>query len=139
MVSPSAFRIPLDELVFRASRSGGPGGQHVNTSSTRAEVRWNVRESQALNEAQRLWLLQRLRGRLDSRGWLRVVESRTRTQTRNREAATERLLQLVARALERPKPRKRSVVPGTERARRVAEKRKRGEVKRLRQPVRDDE
>ena len=111
----------------------------MNTSSTRAEVRWNVRESQALNEAQRLWLLQRLRGRLDSRGWLRVVESRTRSQTRNREAATARLLHLVARALERPKPRKRSVVPGIERARRVAEKRKRGEVKRLRQPVRDDE
>src|SRR6202008_3966590 len=99
--------IPLSELSFRASRSGGPGGQHVNTSSTRVEVWWDVAASPSLSEDQRQRLLSRLASRLDGAGRLRLVSSTSRSQLRNREDATERLCEVVARALAVPKPRKR--------------------------------
>src|SRR3954467_13607398 len=91
--------IPLSELEYRASRSGGPGGQHVNTSSTRVEVWWDVAGSPALSEEQRTRLLARLVTRLDSAGRLRLVSSGSRSQLRNREEVTERLRELVAAAL----------------------------------------
>ena len=65
--------IPRDELTLRASRSGGPGGQHVNTSSTRIELVWNVLDSPSLDDATRAHLLTRLASRLDTRGALRLV------------------------------------------------------------------
>ncbi|HEV8178072.1 MAG TPA: hypothetical protein VGP44_10335, partial [Gemmatimonadales bacterium] len=67
------LRLPLSELEYLASRSGGPGGQHVNTSSTRIEVWWDVVGSPSLSPEQRAHLLQRLGTRLDSTGRLRVV------------------------------------------------------------------
>src|SRR5256885_7670098 len=97
-VSPT-LRLPLAELDFRASRSGGPGGQHVNTSSTRIEVWWDVARSPILSEAQRALLLERLAPRLDSTGRLRLVSSGSRSQLRNREDVTERLRSVVAGAL----------------------------------------
>ena len=86
--------LPLTELEYRATRSGGPGGQHVNTSSTRIEVWWDVRSSPTLTDEQRALLLERLFSRLDGDGRLRVVASESRSQLRNREAATERLREL---------------------------------------------
>lgn len=131
--------IPDPELEFRASRSGGPGGQHVNTSSTRAEVRWNIARSAAPTPAQRARLLERLASRLDAEGTLRVVAAASRSQHANREAATERLLALVARALEVPRARRPTGVPRAERERRLAEKRRRGQIKRERRGVPGDE
>jgi len=131
--------IPASELVVRASRAGGPGGQHVNTSSTRVEVRWNVRSSRAPDEAQRTRLLERLATRIDGDGWLRVVAAPTRSQFQNREAATKRLLDLVARALRVPKRRKPTRVPRAERERRLSEKRHRSAIKRRRRDRPDDE
>ena len=93
------LRLPVAELEYRASRSGGPGGQHVNTSSTRIEVWWDVSGSPSLSLEQRAQLLERLRARLDSVGRLRLVSSGTRSQLRNREDATERLRSVVAAAL----------------------------------------
>ena len=106
-VSPE-LRVPFAELEFRASRSGGPGGQHVNTSSTRVELTWDVARSPSLSEEQRRHLLARLASRLDGTGRLRVVSSATRSQLRNREDATERLREVVASALVIPKTRKRT-------------------------------
>lgn len=106
-VSPE-LRIPRDELSFRASKSGGPGGQHVNTSSTRVELLWNVRRSRALSEEQRARLVAKLETRLDGEGELRVVSSEHRSQTRNRDAAEERLTRLVRAALAVPKTRRRT-------------------------------
>ena len=103
--------MPLAELEFRASRSGGPGGQHVNTSSTRVEVWWDVAGSPALSEAQRQRLLARLASRLDGAGRLRLVSSSSRSQLRNREEVTERLRDARGRALAVPKPRKRTKPP----------------------------
>src|ERR1041384_4828408 len=102
-----SLRIPRAELEFRATRSGGPGGQHVNTSSTRVEVWWDVAASPALTDEQRARLPARLATRLDGAGRLRLVSSGTRSQLRNREDVTERLRQVVASALAVPRPRRR--------------------------------
>jgi ribosome-associated protein len=137
-VSP-ALRLPLAELEFRASRSGGPGGQHVNTSSTRVEVWWDVARSPALSEAQRGRLLARLATRLDTAGRLRLVAASSRSQWRNRQEAVERLRDVVARALEVPKPRKRTKPSRAAKAARLDEKRRRSARKQeRRRPGRDD-
>jgi ribosome-associated protein len=134
-----ALLLPLAELDYRATRSGGPGGQHVNTSSTRIEVWWDVRSSSAVTEEQRARLLDRLSGRLDGDGRLRVVASASRSQLRNREAATERLRQLVASALAVPKQRKRTKPGRAVKAARLEAKRRRSALKRDRRPPRHEE
>jgi ribosome-associated protein len=91
--------IPREELVVRASRSGGPGGQHVNTSSTRVELFWNVRASSVLFDDQRSLLLESLRTRLSATGDIRVVASDTRSQRQNRMLAEKRLAEIIRRAL----------------------------------------
>jgi ribosome-associated protein len=100
--------IPRTELEVRATRSGGPGGQHVNTSSTRIETVWNVRTSKAIDEALRSRITRALASRLDSRGNLRIVASDTRSQRQNRELAEERLAETLRRALVVRKARKRT-------------------------------
>jgi ribosome-associated protein len=137
-VSPD-LRVPLSELEFRASRSGGPGGQHVNTSSTRVEVTWDVAGSPALSEEQRQRLLVRLARRLDGTGRIRLVSSSTRSQLRNRQDVTERLREVVAQALVVPKPRKRTRTPRAAKAARLENKRRRAATKRDRRPPRGEE
>jgi ribosome-associated protein len=137
-VSPD-LRVPLAELEFRASRSGGPGGQHVNTSSTRIEVTWDVAGSPALTEEQRQRLLARLARRLDGTGRLRLVSSSTRSQLRNREDVTERLREVVAQALVVPKTRKRTRPPRAAKAARLESKRRRSATKRDRRPPRGED
>jgi len=131
--------IPLSELVFRATRSGGPGGQHVNTSSTRVELTWNLEASTALDEAQRARLRERLATRIDSRGVLRLVAGGSRSQHQNREAVTERFVSLVAAALRRRKPRRKTKPPRSARESRLREKKQRAETKKQRGKVRPDE
>ena len=135
----AALRVPLAELDFRASRSGGPGGQHVNTSSTRVEVWWDVAGSPTLSEDQRQRLLARLASRLDGAGRLRLVSSTSRSQLRNREDVTERLRELVAEALTIPKVRKRTRPSRAAKAARLESKRRRGETKRERRPPRPED
>lgn len=98
--------IPRDELAVKATRSGGAGGQHVNTSSTRVEVTWRPALSRVLTDQERLRVAHRLASRLDSEGALRVVASDTRSQTQNRTLAEERLAALVRKALIVPRKRK---------------------------------
>ena len=128
------LRIPLSELQYRTSRSGGPGGQHVNTSSTRVEVTWNVANSPSLTPEQRTRLLQQLATRLDTEGQLRLVSSGTRSQLRNKEDVTERLRSTVAAALVVRKQRKPTKPTRAAKAARLAAKRKRAATKRRRQP-----
>ena len=91
--------IPRDELLARASRAGGAGGQHVNTSSTRIELLWNVGTTRALTDEQRERVLQKLSSRLDGERNVRVVASDRRSQRQKREAAVGRLAELVRTAL----------------------------------------
>jgi ribosome-associated protein len=137
-ITPSLV-LPLAELDYRATRSGGPGGQHVNTSSTRIEVWWDVRASPSLTEEQRTRVVARLSRRLDGEGRLRVVASESRSQLRNREAATERLRELVASALAVPKPRKRTRPSRAAKAARLEAKRRRSALKRDRRRPPPDE
>jgi len=127
-----ALAIPRSELLYRASRAGGAGGQHVNTSSTRIELLWNVRQTQALDPAQRSRVEAKLASRLDGDGWLRVVSSARRSQGQNREAAEERLITLIRGALVVPKRRKATKPSRGAKEARLAEKKKRGDTKRQR-------
>ena len=124
--------IPRDELTVRASRSGGAGGQHVNTSSTRIEVEWTPATSRVLTEEERARVLERLASRIDSRGVLRVVASDSRSQAQNRELAETRLAALVKRALAVQRPRKATRPTRASKEQRLADKRRAGSKKRER-------
>lgn len=127
--------IPRAELSFRASRAGGPGGQHVNTSSTRIELIWNVVTSPSLDEAQRARVMEKLSNRINSEGELLLAEGGSRSQQQNREAVTRRFVELVAEALYRPPPRRRTRPPRASKEKRLKAKKRRSEIKRLRGPV----
>ena len=118
--------IPLDELEWRFTASGGPGGQHANTANTRAEVRFDIANSPSLGPRQRARLLERLGPSL------RVVASDERSQLRNRELALDRLRSRLAEALRVDRERRPTAPTTAARRRRVDSKRKRGEVKRMR-------
>ncbi len=115
---------------MRASRAGGPGGQHVNTSSTRIEVRWNVLTSTALTDEQRERLTQRLAGRMDAEGYVRVVAADSRSQRQNREAAESRLADLIRRGLIVPKSRRPTKPSRAVKRRRLEAKKKQADKKR---------
>jgi ribosome-associated protein len=118
--------IPVDELEWRFSGSGGPGGQHANTSNTRVELVFDVARSPSLGPRERALLLERL-GPV-----VRVVVSDTRSQARNRELALERLRERLAATLRRPRPRRPTAPSAATGRRRVESKRRRGELKRQR-------
>jgi len=122
-VSPTC-RIPLGELEWRFSTSSGPGGQHVNTANTRAEVRFDVADSPSLGPRQRARLLEKL-GPV-----VRVVASDERSQARNRQLALERLRARLAAALHVERPRTPTRPSRSARERRMGAKRRRGEIKR---------
>jgi len=124
--------LPRSELEFRATRSGGPGGQHVNTSSTRIELLWNLGDSRALSDEQRDRLRQRLASRTDAAGYVRVVSSEYRSQLRNREAAEARLVELLRRALAVPRKRVATRPSRAAKEARLRDKRRQSEKKRLR-------
>lgn len=124
--------IPDDELVFTASRSGGPGGQHVNKVSTRITLRFDVLRSPSLTETQRRRILRRLPTRIGRDGVLRVVCGRQRSQAANRREARERFADLIRWALLPEKRRVATRVSERERRRRVEDKRRRGRIKKVR-------
>jgi ribosome-associated protein len=130
-VTPT-IRIPLRELTFQASRSGGPGGQHVNTSSTRVELWWDAASSQSLSPDERARVLTQLASRLTEEGQLRVVSAATRSQAQNRALAIERFREILARALAVPKRRRPTRPSRATKERRLAQKRRQSERKRER-------
>lgn len=132
-----ALAIPLAELTVRATRSSGPGGQHVNTSSTRIEVVFDIANSPSLNETQRTRLLETLGARLHGEGRLRVVAQSERSQLQNREAAIGRLGGILRRALAVPRVRRPTKPTRASRERRLKEKKARGALKRDRRRLDD--
>jgi ribosome-associated protein len=132
LVVNERVRVPKAELTFRASRAGGPGGQHVNTSSTRVELLWSPARSAALDDAQRALLVEKLAGRIDGEGNVRVVASDSRSQRQNRERAEERLATLVRDALTVRKKRRPTKPGRAAKEARLSEKKKRGDRKRER-------
>jgi ribosome-associated protein len=131
--------IPHGELTYRATRAGGPGGQHVNTSSTRIELLWNVASSAALTDAQRALLREKLAARLDAEGNVRVVASDSRSQLQNRERADARLAALVRDALVVRKPRRPTKPSRAAKEARLREKKKRSGKKQERRRGGEDD
>jgi ribosome-associated protein len=130
--------IPEGELMWRFSRSAGPGGQHVNTSDSQVELRFDLAGTRALPEVWRRRALERLAGRLVD-GVLTVRASEHRSQWRNREVAAVRLASLLATATAPPpRPRRPTKVPRGVEERRLREKHRRAETKRGRDPRRWD-
>ena len=124
--------IPETELGWRFSRASGPGGQGVNTTDSRVELVFDVVASTAFTPAQRARVLERLSGRLTD-GVLTIVAAEHRSQLRNREAARVRLVRMLREALAPDPPPRRPTRPSrAARERRLAEKRRRSEVKRFR-------
>ena len=136
--SRPVFHIPENELEFQVSRSGGPGGQHVNKTSTRVEVWWNVAASPSFATDQKDRLLLKLATRLDRGGRLRVVSGASRSQLQNRKEVTARLERLVNAALVVPKPRKRTRPTRAARERRLADKKAHAVKKERRKRPSDD-
>jgi len=121
--------IPAAELSFIASRSSGPGGQHVNTTDTRIQVRWNVARSSALTEPQRGRLLRVLASRLTEDGDLLLAGDSHRSQRRNREDVVQRLAAMVREALIPPKPRRKTKPTRASKERRLEDKKRRADLK----------
>jgi ribosome-associated protein len=127
-----ALELPLGEIELRFSRSSGPGGQHAQKTETRVEAVFDVEASFALTDAQKRRLV-RQAGPV-----IRAVAQEERSQWRNREVALERLGEAIAAGL-KVRRKRRPTRPSPEaRRRRLAEKRRRGETKRLRDPPRDE-
>lgn len=135
----SELAIPRDELQLRFARSGGPGGQNVNRTSTRVELLFDVAGSPSLSEHQRVLILSRLGGYIDGQGVLHLFSQATRSQWQNRQEVTERFRELLAGALRVRRPRRATRPSAAARERRLRKKRLRADKKRWRGPVRDHE
>ena len=121
-----------DELAFKTSRSSGPGGQNVNKLNTRVTVFFDVAGSPSLSDNQKKRILSKLSTRVDKRGVLRVVSQKHRGQEANRQAATERLQQLLEQALKLDPIRRKTKAPAAARERRLEEKKQRSRLKQQR-------
>ncbi len=126
----------IHEVFIRAS---GPGGQNVNKVASAVQLRFDIRSSPNLPPDVAARLLDLARGRVTRDGVLIIAASRHRTQERNRREALERLIALIRKASHAPRPRRRSAPTAASRERRLANKRARSGVKRMRRPVSDDD
>jgi len=125
--------LPSSALTFVCSRSGGPGGQHVNKTATRVQLRVSLAELAPLLSEAAVQRLRRAAGsRLGKDGVLQLVSAENRSQQANRRACVERLCQLVQQALKAPRVRRQRRLSPAARQRRLNEKKRRGEIKRLR-------
>jgi ribosome-associated protein len=120
-------------------RSGGPGGQHANKTSTKVELTWDVVASEALGPRQRARLIENLGGRLEDSGILRLRSDKYRSQLRNKEDVIERLCDLVADGLRVTKSRLATKPTASSKKTRLDQKRRRSDIKRARQRPRFDD
>jgi ribosome-associated protein len=134
VVTPN-IHIREDDLHFRFKLASGPGGQNVNKVATAVELRFDVARSPALPDAVRERLMALAKNRLTQDGELLITARRFRSQERNREDATQRLIALVQRATEVPKPRIKTKPSRAAKRRRMDQKRRVGEKKQARRPA----
>ena len=118
--------IDRNELSFRYTKSGGPGGQHSNKVNTRVELTWSITDTVSFSEIEKELLVQRLGPKV------RIVVSKYRSQKRNKDLALEKLASLVERKLRTEPKRVPSKPSASKKKKRVDDKRKRGELKRQR-------
>ena len=131
--------IPGWELWFTSSRSGGPGGQHANTSNTAVTLHWSIADSSIVDGSQKARLRKRLRRNVTDEGVLQVSASDTRSQHQNRKIARRRMARQVRKAVKRKKRRIKTKPTRASQRRRLRQKRHRSRIKKLRKsPRRDD-
>jgi ribosome-associated protein len=124
--------IPGHELEISVSRAGGPGGQHVNKTSTRVTVRWNVHSTSVLTPEQKSRMLEKLGNQVTAEGDIMVHDSSSRSQLTNKKNALRQLAEKIRRALAVPKKRMATVMSEAVKKARVQEKKQRGEIKKMR-------
>jgi ribosome-associated protein len=124
--------IPEDELVFKFSRGGGPGGQNVNKVNTRVTILFDASNSRSLSDEQKELILKGLANRVNKDGVIRIISQRYRTQKENRKAAIERLEELLRGALKKKKVRKQTRIPEKARRERLEKKKRRSLLKKQR-------
>lgn len=112
----------IKELTFKTSRSGGKGGQNVNKVSSKVELIFNINNSSLFNEEQKILMLQKLSGRLDSEGYLHIVSQEDRSQLMNKQRSILKLQALLLQALQVQKKRKPSKIPKAVIQKRLKEK-----------------
>lgn len=130
-----AIAIPQSELKITTSRSSGPGGQHVQKTSSRVQLRWNIATSQVLTDKERALLLERLESKLVGEEEILITVESERSQLRNKEHAFKRLAQIIRRALLTPKKRIKTKATKSSQIKRVDNKKRRGQLKKLRRLV----
>lgn len=131
--------IPFSELRYQFSRSGGPGGQHVNRTETQVELTFDVQGSASLDDSRRARVLGKLASFIDSRGVLHLTCQTTRSQARNRAEVTERFQRLLRQALHVPRRRRPTRPSRAAVERRLQEKRRAGTLKQERRRQQLDE
>ncbi len=124
--------IPEHELEITASRSGGPGGQHVNKTSSRITVRWHVETTTALSEYLKERIKEKLQSQISGDGYVIVHNSTSRSQQQNKEAALENLAQIIRAALHVPKKRIATKISAGKQEVRLQKKAQRSGTKKLR-------
>ena len=126
------IRIPDNELVFKFSRSSGPGGQNVNKLNTRATLYFDLAGSRGLNDNEKQRALNRLKSHIEKNGILKVICQSHRTQTANRRCAIQRLQELLSEALKEPAVRHKTTVPFSAKIKRLEKKRRHSLLKKHR-------
>ncbi|NDV26134.1 alternative ribosome rescue aminoacyl-tRNA hydrolase ArfB [Desulfovibrio sp. JC010] len=125
----STLSIPDNEISFLTSRSSGPGGQHVNKTSSKVTLVFNVQESSSLSEHQKLLIISKLGARINTKGELQISCEEHRSQFRNKEEAVTRFTRLLADALKPVRKRRKTKVPYSAKRKRLDNKKKRSDLK----------
>jgi ribosome-associated protein len=125
----------LEEATFSFARSSGPGGQHVNKTETKAELRFDIDQSLVLTDTEKWRLKQKLRNKISAEGILIVTSQESRSQSKNKALAEEKMTIIIQEALKKPKPRLRTHPSRRSIEKRIEKKKMRSEKKKHRGPV----
>ena len=117
------------ELIFKTSRSGGAGGQHVNKVSTKVQLIFDVKNSHILTDEQKELISKKLERKINKEGHIMLWSSATRSQFKNKTLVVERFIELVEKALQPKKKRKKTKIPAQVKKKRLEEKKRRSEIK----------
>ncbi len=123
-----------NEFTFSATRSSGPGGQHVNKSSSKVELRFNIQASSLLSDEEKELLIHKLSGKVNNEGELIITSQISRSQQKNKETTIEKFYTLVGKALTPARERKKTTPPKSSDRKRLQQKRKQSEKKEQRKP-----